>query len=140
MSDQEGVSATPADQVPYEDDDDPAWDDRALELVRNNALQLESFAPDGPDGVVSVRVSGACPRCRHDLDVRRTLTAPLLRTAWRSLLGGHASTAPQLPGPHLVDVACGCGRAHPQAPGAMRGCGVAFRMPLSLPAAGVGDD
>lgn len=111
--------------VTYEQSAEFNWTVRAFELLCAGHLHGKAFATDG---VVSSHVWGACPRCAHALDDRQVHTA-VITGVGRSVnvyLEGQ-------PDALLVDVACGCGRAHPDAPGEITGCGVSFRVELVLP-------
>lgn len=124
---------TPAAEVAYENTADEAWARNAFELYKRRELQVRAF---DTEGVVSAQVWGPCPRCGHELNVQQTLTTVLPgvrggRGLWSALTGRHVPAAAGIP--DSVDVGCGCGHAHPGAPGQATGCGVSFRLPTSPP-------
>jgi hypothetical protein len=125
-------SATPPDQVPYENTADIRWAREAMDLYRGQRLAVAAF---DTIGVVSAHVWGSCPRCGHDINVQPTLTVPVPETRglWTALTG---RAAPMRQGiPESVEVDCGCGRSHPGAPEEVLGCGVSFRLPTAPPPA-----
>jgi hypothetical protein len=102
------------------------WTQRALALYQSGQLRI---APFNTDGVISVQVWGACPRCPHSVDVQMTLTAPVI--AFR---GGLSRVGRNDAGiPPYIEVGCGCGLAHDGAPEHVTGCGVTFRLPTAPP-------
>ena len=79
---------------------------------------------------------GTCPRCGHELDVQQTLSTPIIdvrrgRGLWQELTGREVPAAAGIP--DTVEAGCGCGHAHPGAPGQVTGCGVSFRLPTTPP-------
>jgi hypothetical protein len=114
-----------------------SWTQKAYQMLKSGDLHAKAFSADG---VVSSHVWGACPRCGHDLDDRQTLTAAVTglsrggRQALKGLLKGRARNAGRntITETIPVDVGCGCGRAHAGAPEAVIGCGVSFRVELTL--------
>jgi len=126
---------------PYQESTDYSWTEKAFEMLECNDLQGEVVV--SRDGIVSSRVWGPCPRCRHALDDRRTHTAVtnLMGGEWR----GPGGAGPGQPGSEdaglaffPVDVSCGCGDGHAGAPAGTTGCGVSFRVELRLQPAGSG--
>jgi hypothetical protein len=125
------AGATPPDQ-PYQESTDYSWTKAAFAMLESGHLRAEAASRDG---VVSSRVRGPCPRCRHALDDRQ------VHTALTGLLGG-PSRRPADPGQpgdseaglvfFPVDVSCGCAGSHPGAPAGTAGCGVSFRVELPL--------
>lgn len=107
--------------IGYERTDAFQWTETAYEMLEQGKIQAQLF---NTDGVVSAHLWGPCPRCRHDLDDRQTLTAavPGLRR--------EVPSAVQMP----VDVGCGCSHKHPGAPQDRLGCGVRFRVYLQAEA------
>ncbi len=133
--------------VGYENTADPEWTRRALDLLRQGDLQVETFLTEG---VASAQIWGSCPRCGHDLNVQQTLSAAVgglgsVRgvSPWDTLVGlaqrvtGHEDTHPA-PLPDVLDLGCGCERTHAGAPRRVTGCGASFRLPTApLDGAGV---
>lgn len=127
------AAATPPDE-PYQQSTDYTWTEKAFGMLERDDLQGEVVTRDG---VVGSRVQGPCPRCGHALDDRQT------HTAVTGLMGGQ-SRGPDGVGPGQrgdsdtglmffpVDVSCGCGDTHPDAPAGTTGCGVSFRVELPL--------
>lgn len=123
-------SATPPDQVPYENTADTRWAHRARELLQTHQLRVARF--DDTAGVVSAHVWGTCPRCGHNINVQPTLTVPVpeARGLWATLTGQAIPSRQSIPSiPDSVEVGCGCGYPHPGAPQSVLGCGVSFRLP-----------
>ncbi len=109
------------------------WSERAYELLVSGELKGRAFAQGG---AVSSHVWGPCPRCGHALDERRVHTAVItgidrIHDPTTSPGGPSPRPSPTL----KVDVGCGCGHTHPNAPGNTTGCGVSFRVELTLPQA-----
>lgn len=122
-----------AAEVAYENTADQVWADRALELLNRRELQVATF---DAKGVVSAQVWGPCPRCGHELNIQQTLRTPMVsargdRGLWSALAGRDGRAAARIPAD--VDLGCGCGHAHPGAPGQATGCGVSFRLPTCPP-------
>ncbi|GAA3951878.1 hypothetical protein [Actinoplanes auranticolor] len=127
--------------IPYENTAGSAWAAKALDYVRRKRLRVAVL---DSDGVVSAQVWGTCPRCSHDLDCQLTLTIPVLdvrdgRGLWPNL-GFPAPKVGTSEIPPSVEVACGCGRTHPDAPEKVLGCGVSFRLPTATDAETGGGD
>ena len=128
----------PADTAPtddpYHESTDYAWTEMAFDMLERHDLQGEVLVRDG---IIWSRVWGPCPRCRHTLDDRQTHTAVtnLMGGEWRRPADAGLSP-PGADGTGLtffpVDVSCGCGNSHPGAPAGQTGCGVSFRVELSL--------
>ncbi len=119
---------------PYQESADYAWTETAFEMLERQDLHGEVISRGG---IVRSRVWGPCPRCRHDLDDRQTHTAVTSLMGWQPR--GRGGTDPGQPGvgdadaPFIaVDVSCGCGTSHPDAPAGQAGCGVSFRVELPL--------
>lgn len=117
-----------AGEVGYQSIAGDVWEQQALDYYRSRQLQLQAFSTDG---VVSVQIWGTCPRCRHNMDVQQTLTAPVVtyRGGWK----GVASKGPA-DVPASIAVGCGCGLTHNGAPKDTTGCGLSFRLPTTPPA------
>lgn len=133
------VGGTPTDE-PYHESTDYSWTEKAFEMLESSDLQGEVVSRDG---IISSRVRGPCPRCRHVLDDRQTHTAVtnLMGGEWRGPGGagpgqrGDSDTGLLL---FPVDVSCGCGDSHAGAPAGTTGCGVSFRVELPLKTTGGG--
>jgi hypothetical protein len=124
-------TGTSAPEAAYENTADEAWARQALDLYRRRRLQVQAFSEEG---VISAQVWGSCPRCGHELNLQLILSTPIagLREG-RGVLAA-LTRRDGSPGiPDAVDVGCGCGHAHPGAPGQVTGCGVSFRLPTSPP-------
>lgn len=113
----------------YEPSADFGWTVKAFELLNSGGLFASAFVADGS---IASHVWGACPRCKHPLDDRQEHTA-LVSGVGRTGDTGHLPAGPPPAAVLKVDVACGCGRTHPGAPENTTGCGVAFRIELTLP-------
>lgn len=131
--------AKPSEE-PYQESTDYSWTEKAFGMLECGDLQGEAASRDG---VVSSRVQGPCPRCRHALDDRQTHTALTGLMGWQQR--GPDGAGPGQPGDSEaglvflpVDVSCGCGGSHPGTPAGTAGCGVSFRVELPLQAAGGG--
>lgn len=122
----------------YEESTAFEWTEKAFEKLENGMLRGEVIASRG---IIRSRVWGQCPACEHDLDDRQTHTAvtSVFGGEWRdtALKDGGAGAAQ--PAYYQVDVSCGCGHAHPCAPGDRTGCGASFRVELLLQTDGSGD-
>ena len=114
-------------EVGYERTAAEDWTRRAQHLYQSGQLCM---APFNTDGVISVQVWGACPRCPHSLNVQQTLTAPVVsyRGGWSTVGRKDAEI------PSYIEVECGCELVHLGAPGQVTGCGVTFRLPTAPPA------
>ena len=81
-------------------------------------------------------VSGPCPRCRHFLDDRQTLSGLPGLIGVGGPRGDEVSrgeAAAHWTGRYAqVDVSCGCGDTHDGAPEGRTGCGVSFRVELPV--------
>lgn len=140
-----GNADMPSHDVPYENTTGRVWDDKARDLHQDRRLQVAAF--DG-EQVISAQVWGTCPRCGHDINIKPILTALVAglrgRGLWATLTGRSPHDRPAIP--DEVEVGCGCGRIHPQAPerpdgtGKIAGCGVSFRLPTTPPAASTSPD
>jgi hypothetical protein len=124
-------TGTPADGVAYDNTADPVWARKALDLYQDHRLQVAAF---DTEGVISAQVWGPCPRCDHDLNVQSTLNAPIPglrqgRGLWATLTGQAPPGGAGIPS--TVEVGCGCGHAHREAPENTLGCGVSFRLPTT---------
>ncbi|MFI8237804.1 hypothetical protein ACIF83_11200 [Streptomyces sp. NPDC085866] len=102
------------------------WTDRAYDLLEQKLLQAEVKVVDG--GVLTTWVWGCCPRCSGQLHDVQDHTAVGDFTGSR---GGPGVAGGALePAFVRVDVTCGCGVAHANAPENTTGCGVTFRVEL----------
>ncbi len=124
---------TPAAEVAYENTADETWARQALDLYKRGELQVRAF---DTEGVVSAQAWGTCPRCGHELNVQLTLSIPIAsvrggRGLWSALTGRDVPAPVGVP--DSMEVGCGCGHAHPGAPGQATGCGVSFRLPTAPP-------
>ncbi|MFI5496792.1 hypothetical protein [Actinoplanes sp. NPDC051859] len=97
------------------------WTERAFHLVAAGTVVVRTVEVGG---VVSAELSGPCPRCGHHLIDRQVGSAV---TEVRGAAGVGAG-----PRSVVLDVSCGCGRPHPNAPEQVTGCGVAFRVQLTM--------
>ena len=127
---------------PYHESTDYSWTEKAFEMLEQNNLQGEVVI--SRDGIVSSRVRGPCPRCRHVLDDRQTHTAitNLMGGEWRGPGGagpGQRRDKDTSPVFFPVDVSCGCGDSHSGAPAGTTGCGVSFRVELPVQPAGTSE-
>lgn len=125
-------SAAPP-EVPFRESADYSWTEKAFNMLKQGDLQGEMTIRDG---IITSCVWGSCPRCNHALDDRQT------HTAVTNLMGGtrRGSSGSGTPDGigigsvfFAVDVSCGCGNSHPDAPTGTSGCGVSFRVELPLP-------
>ena len=128
------TAGTTRPDEPYQESTGYSWTEKAFAMLERGDLQGEAASRDG---VVSSRLRGPCPRCRHVLDDRQTHTALAGLTGGQSRWPGGAG--PGQPGDSEagpaffpVDVSCGCGDSHPGAPAGTAGCGVSFRVELPL--------
>lgn len=125
------LTGTPPPETAYENTADEAWARQALDLYRRRQLQVKAFSAEG---VISAQIWGTCPRCGHELNVQLTLSTPIPGLRGDRGLLAALTRRDGSPGvPDTVDVGCGCGHAHPGAPGHVTGCGVSFRLPTSPP-------
>jgi hypothetical protein len=127
------TAGTPVPEVAYENTADEVWARQAFDLYQCRELQVQAF---DTEGVVSAQIWGACPRCSHELNIQMTLSTPVpgLRGSRGLLSALTRQDPPAAPGiPEAVEVSCGCGCAHPGAPGQVTGCGVSFRLPTTSP-------
>jgi hypothetical protein len=101
-----------------------AWTEHAFALLGTGKLHAE--IQQSRAGVRVAHVWGLCPRCGHHLDDWQTLSAVtgLIGTR-RPDSAAHTSAAVE-----PIDVDCGCGMTHPDAPPDTTGCGVSFRVEL----------
>jgi hypothetical protein len=124
-------TGTPSPETAYENTADEAWARQALDLYRRRQLQVKAFSAEG---VISAQIWGTCPRCGHELNVQLTLSTPIPGLRGDRGLLAALTRRDGSPGvPDTVDIGCGCGHAHPGAPGHVTGCGVSFRLPTSPP-------
>ncbi|WFB05820.1 hypothetical protein LRS74_01380 [Streptomyces sp. LX-29] len=110
---------------PWEPTSEFTWTDRAYDLLEQNLLHAQV---DVVDGVLTTKVWGRCPRCAgqlHDVQVP-TAVGDFAGTRGG---GGWGSAVPEPP-VVIVDVTCGCGVPHLDAPEGTTGCGVTFRVEL----------
>ncbi|MBB5874128.1 hypothetical protein F4553_007562 [Allocatelliglobosispora scoriae] len=117
----------PRDDEQYDESAAYRWTERAYELLSSGDLQGRAFAADG---VLSSHVWGPCPRCGHQLDDRQVHTALVDELRWPGRRPATKGTPPPIQLP--VDIACGCTHTHPHAPGDTTGCGVSFRVELTV--------
>lgn len=116
--------AETASQDPYEKTTAFRWTEHAFALLEIGKLYAEIQQPC--PGVRVSHVWGQCPRCGHHLDDWQTLSAVTgLVSARRSDAAAHDSVDVE-----PIDVSCGCGMTHPDAPPDTTGCGVSFRIEL----------
>ncbi|MDO0924645.1 hypothetical protein QQY24_04140 [Streptomyces sp. TG1A-8] len=102
---------------------DVQWTNRAYRMLLDRRPTVSRRGGDGVPGLV---VSGPCPRCEHHLVDRRVLLA---LTGLGATRGGSAGA----PETVVLDVTCGCGSTHQDAPEGVTGCGASFRIELELP-------
>ncbi len=113
-----------AGQDAYHEDSDYSWTEIAFEELGRGELRGEVTARKG---VVSSRVWGSCPRCRHAVDDEQTHSA--ITGLGASATRGVRDDVPD----HLtVDVTCRCAERHAGAPSGVSGCGVSFRVELPV--------
>lgn len=130
----------PSPDERYLESVDYAWTEKAFEMLEHDELQGEVISGDG---IIRSRVSGPCPRCRHNLDDRQMHTAVTnlmgaeRRGLWgdRKAAGGDAAAEPSF---FPIDVSCDCTGNHPGAPAGKTGCGTSFRVELPLQTAADG--
>ncbi|WP_018685266.1 hypothetical protein [Actinokineospora enzanensis] len=96
------------------------WTERAFELVRAREIAVRTVVSDG---VVSAVLAGPCPRCGHHLVDRQ------VGSAVTEVRAAGAAVGPRV---MVLDISCGCGQPHDGAPDHVTGCGVAFRVQLTL--------
>ncbi|MGA5704178.1 hypothetical protein [Peterkaempfera bronchialis] len=101
---------------------DYRWTDRAYDLLEAQELTVK---PHNEDTAPCFVVSGRCPRCDHHL-VDRQVTVALTGMAGASR-GSNGDPQEAV----VLDVTCGCGTAHQDAPTGVTGCGVSFRIELT---------
>jgi hypothetical protein len=131
------ASTAPHDE-PYRELVDYTWTEKAFDMLERDDLHGEAVSRDG---IVGSRVWGPCPRCGHELDDRQTHTAVtnLMFREWRTARGGSTGQPVGVDIGQVffaVDVSCGCGDSHPDAPSGTTGCGVSFRVELPLQVVG----
>ncbi|MGW7051167.1 hypothetical protein [Streptomyces sp. NPDC054887] len=95
------------------------WTERAFELLGTRELTVTPYEGGGASCFV---VSGRCPRCGHHL-VDRQVT-----TALTGLSGPSRGADSGQPPAVTLDVTCGCGSEHGNAPAGAIGCGASFRI------------
>lgn len=128
------AAGTRSSDEPYRESMEFAWTEKAFGMLQHGELHGNVIATHG---IVQSRVWGPCPRCQHQLDDRQVLTAVtnLPGGQWRGR-GGTATTQSDTdtvePKFYDIDVSCGCGDSHPEAPAGMTGCGVSFRVELPI--------
>ncbi|MFF3286143.1 hypothetical protein [Streptomyces sp. NPDC003023] len=98
------------------------WTERAFRLLETERLTV---SPHGTDDAPVFVVAGPCPRCDHHF-VDRQVTVAL--TGMGGVSRGDDSDASRSV---VLDVTCGCGAAHEDAPEGATGCGVSFRIELA---------
>lgn len=100
------------------------WTERAFELLETGKLRAEIKQPR--QGVRVAHVWGQCPRCGHHLDDWQPLSA------LTGVVGTRRpdSAAHDAVDVEVIDVGCGCGMVHSDAPAETTGCGVSFRIEL----------
>ncbi|ALC23561.1 hypothetical protein ACH46N_08050 [Streptomyces pristinaespiralis] len=97
--------------------------DRAYDLLEAGQLTV---SPHGSGDVYGFVVAGPCPRCAHHI-VDRQVSVALTGT------GGVGRSADADPVETVVlDVSCGCGSTHVDAPEGLTGCGASFRLELDI--------
>ncbi|GAA2650798.1 hypothetical protein [Paractinoplanes durhamensis] len=112
----------PAPAVEYLETADFEWTERAFALLERNAIVI---TPHFVDGIISIVISGSCPRCSHETVERFVDTVITGVDVKRGPADGGD------PGDVLeVDVTCRCGVPHDHAPENVAGCGVSFRIAL----------
>ncbi len=99
------------------------WTQRAFDLLEAGTLRAEIRQPR--PGVRTSHVWGPCPRCGHDIDDWQPLSAV---TGVVRRTGSEIGSAPAAA--EVIDIGCGCGTTHADAPGGVTGCGVSFRVEL----------
>lgn len=118
MTKDAGADGTPR----YEKTTAFGWTERAFELLEAGQLRAEIERPH--PGVRASHVWGQCPRCGHHIDDRQPLSAVTGLTGSRRPESSAADTA----NVEVIDVDCGCGSVHADAPADITGCGVSFRV------------
>ncbi|NWF27310.1 hypothetical protein HW130_13680 [Streptomyces sp. PKU-EA00015] len=107
---------------PYLATADFEWTERAFRLLESQQLTVSRHGAGDVPGYV---VSGPCPRCGHHFTDRQVLVALAgLSGPDRQEHGG------VVPAAVVLDVTCGCGSAHDDAPEGTAGCGASFRIEL----------
>ena len=119
----------------YAESTDSEWTEIAFMKLGDGKLHGEVITSRG---IVRSRVWGECPACGHHLDDRQTHTAvtSAFGGAWRGITPSREDTKEAEATYYEVDVSCGCGHAHPGAPGDRTGCGASFRVELLMQADG----
>jgi hypothetical protein len=134
MGDHQGEASRPRGvDVPFEETADATLNRTALQMLGDQTLAVKGYLTDG---IASAHVWGACPRCTHRIDIRRTLSAPLGLTR-----GGpdHAVVPSDTAGSTVtsrrlaVDALCNCPCKHDGAPQGRTGCGASFRVITTVP-------
>ncbi|MFP8885689.1 hypothetical protein [Streptomyces mangrovi] len=115
---------------PYLATNDYEWTERAFQLLEAERLTVSAHSASGVPGFV---VAGPCPRCEHHLTDRQVTVA----LTGMSGTGRHAQDEFENPESEtdavdavVLDVTCGCGTAHQDAPEGAAGCGASFRIEL----------
>ncbi|MBT2365647.1 hypothetical protein J7E88_10025 [Streptomyces sp. ISL-10] len=100
---------------------DIEWTERAFRSLEDRRLTV---AAHDAGGVPAFVVAGPCPRCEHHLVDRQVSVALTgLTGAQRQVNGAVLDVV-------VLDVTCGCGTAHQDAPEGVTGCGASFRIEL----------
>lgn len=114
------------EEMPFTESDrnDYRWTDRAFDLLTEDKLTVSIL---GSGSSRTVRASGECPRCGHDVDFELPDSVSVPSTGSGHL--GAQSRGPGRPADEYVPVAvaCWCNEAHPGRPEAVKhGCGIVF--------------
>ncbi|MBT2482966.1 hypothetical protein [Streptomyces sp. ISL-94] len=98
------------------------WTERAFRLLEAEQLTVTEHGAPAAAGFV---VSGPCPRCEHHIVDRRAFVA------LTGMGGGGRDGGTDATEAVVLDVSCGCGTAHQDAPEGVTGCGASFRIELT---------
>jgi hypothetical protein len=120
-------------ELPYEQSSDFQWTEAAFLLLEAGGLTARVMTSDN---VRSAVIEGTCPRCKHHITDRRSLTAITTVIGDTRTSGSNPAGSMADPKPLVLDVTCSCGVLHPTPDGAAApslgaaGCGTSFRIEL----------